>query len=166
MSTISRFEIKKLHGYKNIDLHIKDNTLILVGENGAGKTTVLHLFYYLLSGQWISMAQYLHDQCNVVHNPATSVNQAQVEFGKSVNYKKLTRGKYVFWFLIEFCNTVHRDAVALFTGLTKPPKINVTLSSSNGMAVIGARARFPASLKDFLKATFCDYIETKSATAG
>jgi recombinational DNA repair ATPase RecF len=49
MSTITRFQIKKLHGYKNIDLRLVDNTLILVGENGAGKTTVLHLFYYLLS---------------------------------------------------------------------------------------------------------------------
>lgn len=58
MSEITRFEIKKLHGYKNIDLKLKDNTLILVGENGAGKTTVLHLFYYLVSGQWSAMAKY------------------------------------------------------------------------------------------------------------
>lgn len=58
MSSITRFEIKKLHGYKNFDLKLVDNTLILVGENGAGKSTVLQLFYYLLSGQWSSMAKY------------------------------------------------------------------------------------------------------------
>lgn len=58
MSSITRFEIKKLHGVKNIDLKLVDNTLILVGENGAGKSTVLQLFYYLLSGQWSSMAKY------------------------------------------------------------------------------------------------------------
>ncbi|NTV25453.1 MAG: AAA family ATPase [Chlorobiaceae bacterium] len=58
MSQISRFEIKKLHGFKNIDLRFKDNTLILVGENGAGKTTVLHLLYYLLSGQWSAIAKW------------------------------------------------------------------------------------------------------------
>ena len=52
MDSITRFEIKKLHGDKNIDLKLVDNTLILVGENGAGKSTVLQLFYYLLSGQW------------------------------------------------------------------------------------------------------------------
>ena len=55
---ISRFEIKKLHGYKSIDLRLEDNTVILVGENGAGKTTILHLFYYLLSGQWNSIARF------------------------------------------------------------------------------------------------------------
>lgn len=58
MTQITRFEIKKLHGYKDLDLKLKNNTLILVGENGAGKTTVLQLFYYLLSGQWNSMAKY------------------------------------------------------------------------------------------------------------
>lgn len=58
MSQISRFEIAKLHGFKNLDLRFTDNTLILVGENGAGKTTVLHLLYYLLSGQWSAIAKY------------------------------------------------------------------------------------------------------------
>jgi len=62
MATITRFEIKKLHGYKNIDLRLEDNTVILVGENGAGKTTILHLFYYLLSGQWSSIARFQFEE--------------------------------------------------------------------------------------------------------
>ncbi len=58
MTSITRFEISGLHGHKNVDLRLKDNTMILVGENGAGKTTVLHMLYYLLSGQWASVARY------------------------------------------------------------------------------------------------------------
>ena len=65
MSQISRFEIKKLHGVNNLDLKLKDNTLILVGENGAGKTTVLNIFYYLLSGQWSSMAKYQFESVTI-----------------------------------------------------------------------------------------------------
>lgn len=61
MSSITRFEITGLHGRKNLDLRLKDNTMILVGENGAGKTTVLHILYYLLSGQWASVARYRFD---------------------------------------------------------------------------------------------------------
>ncbi|MFA6413713.1 MAG: AAA family ATPase [Syntrophales bacterium] len=65
MTTINRFQIKNLHGYKNFDLRLADNTLILVGENGAGKTTVLNLFYYLLSGQWSSMAKYQFEEVSI-----------------------------------------------------------------------------------------------------
>jgi predicted ATP-dependent endonuclease of OLD family len=65
MNTITRFEIKKLHGYKTVDLRFVDNTLILVGENGAGKTTVLNLFYYLLSGQWSSMVKYEFEEVSI-----------------------------------------------------------------------------------------------------
>jgi predicted ATP-dependent endonuclease of OLD family len=62
MNALTRFEIKKLHGHKHVDLRFVDNTLILVGENGAGKTTILNLFYYLLSGQWSSMVKYDFDE--------------------------------------------------------------------------------------------------------
>lgn len=58
MSEITRFEIEKLHGYKDYDLHFSDNTLILVGENGSGKTTVLRLLHYFLSGQLNILAKY------------------------------------------------------------------------------------------------------------
>ncbi len=61
MNQITRFKISGLHGFKSLDLQFKDNTLILVGENGAGKTTVLHLLYYLLSGQWSAIARYKFD---------------------------------------------------------------------------------------------------------
>lgn len=66
MTSITRLEITGLHGHKNIDLRIKNNTMILVGENGAGKTTVLHILYYLLSGQWASVARYTFDSVAIV----------------------------------------------------------------------------------------------------
>ncbi len=58
MNQITRFQISKLHGYRDLDIKFKDNTLILVGENGAGKTTVLQLLFYLLSGQWSAIAKF------------------------------------------------------------------------------------------------------------
>ena len=61
MNEITRFEINNLHGYRNLNLRIKNNTLIIVGENGSGKTTILQILYYLLSGQWNSMAKYRFD---------------------------------------------------------------------------------------------------------
>ena len=80
MNSITRFEIKKLHGVKNIDLKLVDNTLILVGENGAGKSTVLQLFYYLLSGQWSSMAKYKFESiCMTIENKPYTLKYADIE---------------------------------------------------------------------------------------
>jgi len=80
MNSITRFEIKKLHGNKNIDLNLVDNMLILVGENGVGKSTVLQLFYYLLSGQWSSMAKYQFESvCLTIENKKYKVQYADIE---------------------------------------------------------------------------------------
>ena len=65
MNEITRFEIKNLHGYRNLDFRIKDNILIIVGENGSGKTTILQILYYLLSGQWNLMLKYHFDSISL-----------------------------------------------------------------------------------------------------
>jgi len=105
-----------------------------------------------------NIATYLHEQCNVVPNPGIDVASIETEFGRRNVYRRFARGKYVLWFLVEFCNSVHRDAVAIFKGIAKPPKMHVNLSCSNGIAVIGARCRMPASLRDFVLSTFSRYI--------
>jgi predicted ATPase len=66
MVRITQFQISNLHGYKNVDLSIQDNTIILVGENGSGKTTVLRLLFYFLSRQWDELIKYRFDQLIVV----------------------------------------------------------------------------------------------------
>lgn len=106
-----------------------------------------------------NVSVYLHDQCKVVLTPEADIAPVQAEFGRKKTYRKFTRGKYVFWFLVEFCNAVHRDTTALFKGMSKPPKMHLHLSCSNGMAVIGTRSRIPQSLRSFLQLTFCAYIE-------
>lgn len=57
-STLQRFQILGLHGRKNVDVRIDENTLILVGENGAGKTTFLRILFYYLAGKWLSLVQF------------------------------------------------------------------------------------------------------------
>ncbi len=54
---IESFEVRKLHGYKSYNIQFQDNTLILVGENGTGKTTVLRMLYYVLSDKMQELDQ-------------------------------------------------------------------------------------------------------------
>jgi predicted ATPase len=55
---ISEFSIKKLFGVKNLKVPIKDNKLILVGENGTGKSTFINILYSFLTFQWEKLQTY------------------------------------------------------------------------------------------------------------
>lgn len=56
--TLSRFRIEGLHNRYTIDVPIEDNKLILIGENGAGKSTVANFIYFFLTHQWRRMLGY------------------------------------------------------------------------------------------------------------
>ena len=63
MSTsLERIQIVGLHGNKTVDIKISDNTLILVGENGSGKTTILRILFHFLSGSWQQLFQFRFDK--------------------------------------------------------------------------------------------------------
>lgn len=47
-----KFVIHKLWGEKDISLSFDNNKLILVGENGSGKTTILRIIYETLACKW------------------------------------------------------------------------------------------------------------------
>lgn len=68
MTKITAFSITGLHHKKDVHIKFKDNTLILVGENGTGKTTCLHLFYYLITGQWTHLARYQFNEISITIN--------------------------------------------------------------------------------------------------
>jgi len=64
-NNLERFSIRGLYGSRNIEADIQDNTLILVGENGSGKTTFLRILFYLLSGRWLSLVQFQFESLSV-----------------------------------------------------------------------------------------------------
>lgn len=57
-SILTRFRVIALHGLRTIDVHLVDNRLVIVGENGSGKSTAANLIYYFLSQQWNRLRDY------------------------------------------------------------------------------------------------------------
>ena len=51
-SKLSRFCIEGLHNKYTIDIPIDDNYLVLVGDNGLYKTTVVNFIFAFLTKQW------------------------------------------------------------------------------------------------------------------
>lgn len=52
MSRIKKFVITDLFGYQNVNLDFDKSVMILMGENGLGKTSILNSLYYTLTGKW------------------------------------------------------------------------------------------------------------------
>lgn len=50
-----QFDIVGLHGVRDYSIRIEDNKVIIVGENGSGKTTVFKVMYHTLSCDWDSL---------------------------------------------------------------------------------------------------------------
>lgn len=55
---LTQFRIEALHNIRTIDVQIVDNKLVLVGENGTGKSTVANFIYFFLTRQWHRMLGY------------------------------------------------------------------------------------------------------------
>ena len=58
LGKLSRFRIEDLHNVRTINVHIEDNKLVLVGENGTGKSTVANFIYFFLTRQWHRILNY------------------------------------------------------------------------------------------------------------
>jgi hypothetical protein len=55
---LTRFCVKGLHGSRTIDVRLVDSRLILVGENGTGKSTFANLIYFFLTKQWTRFREF------------------------------------------------------------------------------------------------------------
>lgn len=110
------------------------------------------------------LARVLHSWCGVSLDTSADITVAVADIRKRKAYRRFVRGKYALWFLIEFCTSVRMSAAKLFQGMKKPPKMHITISPANAIAVVATRARMPASLRRFVEKTFMIYITKNDRT--
>lgn len=90
MTQITDFIIEGLHGYKDFSIKFKDNRLILVGENGSGKTSVLRIFYYFLTCNWTELIKFKFSKVILKINEENyEINHSDIEQNIYINDKIL-----------------------------------------------------------------------------
>ncbi len=58
---LTRFSVKGLFGKRDLDIQFENDVLLIVAENGSGKTTILRILYYFLSKQWVRLLDFDFD---------------------------------------------------------------------------------------------------------
>lgn len=71
--SIKSFEIKGFRGGCNVKASIEEGVLILVGDNGSGKTTFLRTIFLFLSGKWSGLLKINFDSISICFDKATYV---------------------------------------------------------------------------------------------
>lgn len=91
-------------------------------------------------------------------SPMDEIAKTEQEFRQNQGIEKFIRGKYLIWFLVEFSLEIHRSIATICNKYTKPPKLKISMGSSNAMLFIAPRVRCPVSLQNFLVRNYCEYI--------
>lgn len=111
-----------------------------------------------------SITEYIHSQCDIQVDNSVDIHAIEKEFTAKYKYKRFVRGKYLLWFFIEFSNSVHKDLCQIIPLIKVSPKKHTNLCQSNGLVIVGTRARSPKSLKKFLSNTYSSYANEMGAT--
>ena len=101
--------------------------------------------------------EYIHKQCNLDIDAGYDIIKGCVEFRDKNRHLKFIRGKYLLWFLTEFCLSIHRDCLQMpiIKSISTKPKNTTNFSQSCAIILISSRFRAPESLKTFL----CNTVE-------
>jgi predicted ATP-dependent endonuclease of OLD family len=76
--SIKSFKIDNLFGYQNVDIKFETKHLVIIGENGLGKTTVLNCLYYTLEKKFKDLNNIKFDKIEISFS-----NRKKISFTKN-----------------------------------------------------------------------------------
>lgn len=92
---IKGISISRLHGHINYDLDFNDDITFLYGDNGCGKTTILNIITYIITGRIYELFQYEFDEIvlKYVSSKTNKADTISVTHFDEVNLKVVFENK-------------------------------------------------------------------------
>ena len=109
----------------------------------------------------VTVADYLQRRCGKLCDGDMATAETEREIEQEPLFRRFVRGKFVLWFLVEFCLSIQRSAARFFSACDHPPRMHVALGHANAMVLLGNRGRSPETLRVFLRITFGEYIKNE-----
>jgi len=125
---ISKFIIEGLHGYKRVEISFSTPYMVLLAENGQGKTTILNLLYACLYGDTKKLNRIQFDRATLIFDNAApvvtvkndlppDVEMSSIGGGRALGYLKRQHTKAELEFVLSRTNegVPHEEIARLFT---------------------------------------------------
>ena len=78
-------------------------------------------------GDFPTLTDYLHSRCNVPLDATVRTDAMLAELHVDRAYRRVVRGKFSLWFLVEFCRSVYEECTRLLFLFGAPPKMHVSI---------------------------------------
>ncbi len=101
----------------------------------------------------------IHERCKLPISKAVDISDALATFSIKKHYRKFVRGKYILWFVIEFCKSIHNCSSQLFSALDEKPKALYNLAGAQGVVILSSWSAPPAALTNFMHLNYVTYIK-------
>ena len=101
---IKRFKIKKLFGFRDVDIPFDNNIKILIGENGLGKTTILNSLYYVLTEKYYKLSQIQFEEIELQFNSGEKISFSKEELENYLQYEERKNRRGLTNHLLDFIN--------------------------------------------------------------
>jgi predicted ATPase len=82
---IKLFEVFDLFGTDNVSIPFDDGVKILIGENGLGKTQILNLFYYTLTGNFFRLSEFNFSKLKLSFTDGTTIGITKSEIQEMID---------------------------------------------------------------------------------
>lgn len=95
---LQQFKIKGLHNSYDYEINIRDNRIVMVGQNGLGKTTIVSILYLVLSRQWDQLSSFEFQSVQI------TVNGKRFEFQRNASGWERDQQPFAFDVFRSFLN--------------------------------------------------------------